>query len=86
MQELERLLGVSTTAIIAIPLIAFIAQLIANLTIIIYLPKIKRLCENICYGEEENDENKEKEFVSKFVGWLIATCLMIFIIFLLFKI
>lgn len=35
--------------------IAFIAQFISNLTIITQLPKIKRLCEEMCYEEEEEE-------------------------------
>lgn len=37
-------------------IIAFIAQFISNLTIITQLPKIRRLCEEMCYETEENEE------------------------------
>ena len=39
-------------------IIAFITQFISNLTIITQLPKIKKLCEEICYEEEEEEKDE----------------------------
>lgn len=53
MNEIEALLKL-IVGMQAFIVIAFIVQFISNLTIITQLPKIKRLCEEMCYEEEEN--------------------------------
>lgn len=55
MKEIEDLLKL-IVGMQAFIVIAFIVQFISNLTIITQLPKIKRICEEICY-EEDDEEN-----------------------------
>lgn len=56
MNEIEDLLKL-IVGIQGVLIIAFITQFISNLTIITQLPKIKRLCETICYEDEDEEEN-----------------------------
>lgn len=51
--ELENLIKL-IIGIQGVLIIAFITQFISNLTIITNLPKIKRLCKKMYYGEDED--------------------------------
>lgn len=55
MNEIEDLLKL-IIGIQGFIIVAFITQFISNLTIIIQLPKIRRLCEEICYEEDDDEE------------------------------